>query len=374
MAFICGAAGLLLVALVLAEAFEALVLPRRVTRPYRVTRLYYRATWAAWKAGSTLVPQRRRETWLSAFGPLSLLTVFALWAAGLVVGFGLLHHAVAPAAGGLADSLYFSGVTFTTLGYGDVTPAGPAGRALAVLEAGMGFGYFAVVIGYLPVLYQAFSRREVMILLLDARAGSPPAAGRMLVRLPPGRGDGAALARFLEQAEAWSAELLESHLSYPVLSFYRSQHDNQSWLAALVCTLDASALLLTVVEGADRRQAGLTFAIGRHAAVDLALVFRQPPRQPEADRLPASRLDELCAKLRGEGVAVRDDEAARAKLAELRGLYEPFAVALAGYFRLPLPGIWPEGEKPDNWQTSAWMRRAEPLTALGVDPRDDHFD
>src|SRR5206468_4512146 len=173
-----------------------------------------------------------------------------------------------------------SGTTFTTLGYGDLTPVGPAARALAVAEAATGFGFFAVVISYLPVLYQAFSRREAFIALLDARAGSPPAAGRMLLRTPPGPAGAGCLGDFLAEAERWAAEVLEGHLSFPVLGYYRSQHDNQSWLAGLACVLDTSAVLLTVVEGADRTQARLTFAMARHAVVDLGLVLHRPPVLP----------------------------------------------------------------------------------------------
>lgn len=366
-------AGVLLILFVLVEAFEALVLPRRVTRPYRFTRLYYRVGWRVWRTAARLFRTHRREqTFLSAFGPLSLLVLFALWAAGLVLGFGLLHHA-APREAGLWESVYLSGTTFTTLGYGDVTPTVPASRALAVVEAATGFGFFAVVVGYLPVLYQAFGRRETLIALLDARAGSPPAAGRMLLRTPPGA-DGDTLVGFLAAAERWAAEVLEGHLSFPVLGYYRSQHDNQSWLAALTCVLDACAVLLTVVEGADRTQARLTFAMARHTVVDLGLVLRQRPAPPAEDRLTQARLGELVTALRAAGVKVRDDAAARTRLTELRGLYEPIVVGLAAHFRFVVPAVWPADEKPDNWQTSAWMRRAEPLTALGADPADDHFE
>jgi hypothetical protein len=157
-------AGAVLVLAILAEAFEALVLPRRVTRRLRFGRLYYRAGWRAWRTVADLLrPGPHREAVLSVFGPLSLLGLFALWAAGLVLGFGLLHHAVVPREGGVADSLYFSGVTFTTLGYGDLSPVGPVSRLLSVAEAATGFGFFAIVIAYLPVLNQAFSRREAFI-------------------------------------------------------------------------------------------------------------------------------------------------------------------------------------------------------------------
>jgi len=315
---------------------------------------------------------RYRLAILGAFGPFSLLALFAFWAAGLVIGFGLLHQAAAPEGRSLGDSVYLSGTTFTTLGYGDVTPTTSAGRVLSIVEALLGFGFLAVVIGYLPVFYQAFSRREVTISLLDARAGSPPVAGEMLMRLLPGRDDG--LDRILAELERWAAEVLEGHLSYPVLSYYRSQHDNQSWLAALTCAIDAAALLLTVADGDDRRQARVTFAMARHALVDVALVLHQRPVAPPEDRLQAERLAELLAALAAAGVTVRDDEAARNKLSELRGLYEPFAQALSDYLRLPLPPVWPPAGGPDNWQTSAWMRRAGKFESLAADPRDEHFD
>src|SRR5262249_34012551 len=149
---------------------------------------------------------------------------------------------------GLATYLYLSGTTFFTLGYGDVTPVGPFGRVLAVAESGLGFGFMAVIIGYLPVLFQAFSRREVTISLLDARAGSPPSAAQFLLRLArTERVD--AVEPFLAEWERWAAELLESQLSFPVLSYYRSQHDNQSWLAALTTVLDTCAFLIAGVKG-----------------------------------------------------------------------------------------------------------------------------
>lgn len=370
-----AAVGLLLNIYILTEVFEALVLPRRVTHPYRFTRLYYRAGWRVWRAAVRVfrVP-RRQQTALSIFGPLSLLILFALWAIGLIFGFGVMHHAIAPRPAGFWESVYLSGTTFTTLGYGDVTPTTPPARILAVAEAATGFGYFAVVISYLPVLYQTFSRREAFIALLDARAGSPPAAGVMLLRTPPTIEGDRTLGAFLAEAERWAAEVLEGHLSFPVVGFYRSQHDNQSWLAALTCILDACALLLTVVEGADRNQARLTFAMARHTVVDLGLTLRRLPQAPTEERLPESRLSDLLTALKTAGVKLRDDATSRSKLLELRGLYEPFIAGLAAFFSLVVPVVWPTDERPDNWQTSAWMRRADTLHALEAPPDDDHFD
>src|SRR5947207_341496 len=206
---------------------------------------------------------------------------------------------------GFGADVYMSGTTFFTLGLGDVVPRTPVAKTLTVIEAGTGFAFLAVVIGYFPVIYQAFSRRETAISLLDARAGSPPRAGELLRRH---RGpDGlAALERLLYEWEHWAAELLETHLSYPLLAYFRSQHTNQSWLSALTTVLDASALLMVGVEGACARQAHLTFAMARHAMVDLAQVFSTPPAGEGDDRLPPAALGRLRADLRAAGLPLAE--------------------------------------------------------------------
>jgi hypothetical protein len=382
MSILAALASLALIVLVLQDGFEAMVLPRRVTRPYRYTRLFYRNTWYFWRTAAQLVAAgRRRATFLSLYGPLSLLMLFTSWVLGLILGFALLHWSLdtalhAPDAKvGFGTYFYLSGVTFSTLGYGDITPAEGLGRALAVAEAGTGFGFLAVIIGYLPVLYQAFSRREVTISLLDARAGSPPSASQLLLRLAHASNLAATVDSFLAEWERWAAELLESHLSFPVLSYYRSQHDNQSWLAALTTVLDTCAFLIVGVKDAAPYQAQLTFAMARHAAVDLALVFRTPPLAPDPDRLPSERLARLRELMREAGLPLRDGPEIDKRLAGLRELYEPFVNALARFFMLTLPPVLPEKTTVDNWQTSAWTRRSPGIGRLPAGAAaDDHFD
>ena len=378
MSWISAAAALAVIAIVLIDTFQVMILPRRVSFKYRVARLYYHGAWIVWRAAAQWLPAgRRRNTILSVFGPLSLFGLLIVWAVGLIVGFGLLHWSVGTpityphdSDDSLGTYLYFSGTTFFTLGYGDVVPTRALGRTLSVAESGLGFGFLAVVIGYLPVLYQAFSRREITISLLDARAGSPPSAGEFLRRFAAARSLASA-GLLLAEWERWAAELLESHLSFPVLSYYRSQHDNQSWLGALTTILDTSALLIAGTGSPEGHQARLTFAMARHAAVDLALVFQTPPLPPEADRLPADQLERLTQSLRGSGLEWRDGIA----LADLRNLYEPFVIGLASYFRLTLPTFLPAKPPVDNWQTSAWMRRSPDLGGLpAAGTGDEHFD
>jgi hypothetical protein len=372
---------LALIVLTLWEAFESMVFPRRVTRSYRFTRFYYRSTWLLWRrAARGITTARRRETFLSIFGPLSLLGLFATWIAILIFGFALLHWGLSTPMHSPDDSndfgayWYLSGTTFFTLGYGDLTPSGPLGRFLAVVESGIGLGFLALVIGYLPAIFQAFSRRETTISLLDARAGSPPSAAQFLVRLFQAR-QSDAVGPFLEEWERWAAELLESHLSFPVLSFYRSQHDNQSWLAALTTILDTCALLLAGIRGKHDYQAQLTFAMARHAVVDLALVFKTPPHTPDPDRLPDGRCVQLKQQLLDAGIKWEDGPKIVPRYRELRDMYEPFVAALADYLLLALPPIFPEKGNVDNWQTTAWARRAPGIGKLvQPEPTDDHFD
>ena len=378
MEWLGAAVAVALIVVMLAEAFQAMILPRRVKHVYLV-RLVYQSTWRLWRTLAGLIPSgRRRNGFLSVFGPLLLLAMLALWAAGLIIGFALLQWSIGAGMSGQDHSfptyLYFSGTTFFTLGYGDLVPTGPVGRALSVFEAGLGFAFLAVTLSYLPVLYQAFSRREITISLLDARAGSPPTAGELLRRLAAGRSLAGA-GPFLIEWERWAAELLESHLSYPVLCFYRSQHDNQSWVGALTTILDTSALLIAGVDGPDGYQARLTFAMARHAAVDLALVFETPPRPPEPDRLPEAELGRLLEALRAAGVSIREGPAVARSLAELRGLYEPFVSALAAHFLWTLPPLQPDKPPVDNWQTTRWTERSPGLGGLagGAEERE-HCD
>lgn len=370
-----------LILLILVDAFEAIILPRRVTRPFRFARLYYQSTWRLWRLGARLLcPGKYRQSFLSAFGPLSLIGLFASWVFVLIVAFALLMWSLetpvrqaGDAPPGLADYLYLSGTTIFTLGLGDVTPLSPVGRLLTVLEAGMGFGFLASVISYLPVLYQSFSRREVTISLLDARAGSPPSASELLLRLAR-VGNAAALTPFLMEWERWAAEVLESQLSYPILSYYRSQHDNQSWLAALTTVLDSCAVVIAGIEDVDPYQAQLTFAMARHAVVDLALVFRLPPRPPDPPRLTPVQLERLRSLLGDAGLRLRTGSGLQANLTRLREMYEPFVGALAEFLFMTLPPFVREQDAVDNWQTTAWTRRAPGFSKLANLEGDDHFD
>jgi hypothetical protein len=353
--------GIALLALVLRDAFETIILPRRVRRIFRLTSIFYRVSWQTWRGVANLMSGRYRENSLSWYGPFSLLMLLTLWALTIVLAFGLLHYGAGSAlkmdgnAPGFLDDLYLSGTTFFTLGMGDVVPRVASAKFITVAEAGLGFAFLAIIIGYLPVIYQAFSRREIAISLLDARAGSPPSAGELLTR-HIASSNPEELARLLAEWERWSAEVLESHLSYPVLAYFRSQHGNQSWLAALTTILDTSALVMVGFDGWCMRQAHLTFAMARHAVVDLAQVFAVAPPEGPVDRLPDGEFERLINRLHEDGLTLEEGDV-RERLASLREMYEPYVDALSRHLALSLPEWNRSTPHPDNWEGAPWKTR-----------------
>jgi hypothetical protein len=252
------------------------------------------------------------------------------------------------------QDLYFSAASLVSSGTAGLAAHDTFARVVQVLDAATGLGVLTIVIGYLPSLYQAFSRRETTVSQLDARAGSPPSAGRLVVRATQ-RGGWPALNEYLRGWEVWSAELMETHLSYPMLAFFRSQHVNQNWLSALVTILDASSLAVSAAPEGTVEEARFTFAISRHAIADLAYTFRTKPTAATVDRLPAADFEALIAEVRSTGVELRDaPEAIRERLGRFRALYEPYAQVLAQRVELALPP-WLAPESPtDNWRTTAW--------------------
>jgi hypothetical protein len=373
-----GILGFALLVAILWDAFESVILPRHVRRSFRIARFFYRTAWGVWSLiAAYMRTPKRREGYLSYFGPLSLLLLIGFWALALVLAFAMLQWAAGSALtspgnpGTFRTDVYYSGTTFFTLGLGDITPHSAAARVLSVVEAGTGFGFLALIIAYLPTLYGAFSQREVNISLLDARAGSPPTASELLRRHGPERIQNG-LAQYLRDWETWSAQLMETHLSYAFLCFFRSQHDNQSWVAAFTAILDTCALLIAYGEGETKWQAQLTFAICRHAIADLAQIFGVRHRMPQPDRLPAEDLPKVRSLLVQCGVP-GCTEAGDAKLKELRLLYEPYLNGLSKLLLMPLPS-WGV-EIPARQENTVWGR----ITSKATSPRKpeevetDHF-
>ena len=356
-------AGLLLVLGIFWEAFETIVLPRTVARRLRFTTLFYEVVWRLGYKSVRLFRknQARREYVLSVLGPLSLILLVAMWSLGIITGYALLQAGMGTHLSGGDDTfgarMYLSATTFFTLGYGDSVALGGLGRFASMVEVGMGFGLFALVISYFPVLYQAFSARERVSLLLDARAGSPPVAAELLETYAD---DLVGLRELFAEFERWGASLLETYLSYPILTVYRSQHEELSWIASLTCVCDACALVQVAYIGDTKemnqlqRQARLTYAMLRHLVVDIAYVMNADPVTRGLDRLTSEGWDRTSSMLAKVGAPVCLGSASCDRLTELRADYEPYLLGLAEGLFLTVPPWMRLEHQAAAWETTAW--------------------
>jgi hypothetical protein len=357
--------GLGLLALLLVEFFVAFLLPRRVKRDPQIARGLLRMLWTPWRAVAARLPTHAGDTMLGIFGPLGLLTLLLVLSAGVVVGYAGIFwasggHLGARPGADFGDYLYFSAGAFFSASTPFI-PVSGLDKALQVVEAANGFAFLAIAIGYLPALFQAFSRRETAVSRLDPRAGSPPTVAALLERSAQ-RGGWPELDAYLREWETWTAELMETHLSYPILGYFRSQHVGQNWLAALTTVVDACAYAIAYGPHEAIEAAELTFRIGRHALADLAFVFdpRRVGRELDSQgrpRLSAEDLRELRARLENSGLHSVQSEESADQLGELRSSYEPYAIAIAGQLRLALPDWLPADEVRAYWRLSPTRRR-----------------
>jgi hypothetical protein len=363
MRILVGVIGGALVVLMLVEIFLSFLLPRRVKRDPRIVRSVFAYGWRPWRALACRLPDQAKDTMLGIYGPLGLVVNLVLWVAIMMLGYACLlwadgsHLRALAGARGAVDfgnDLYFAAATMTTNGPAGLAAHTSFARVIQVIDAGSGLAVLAIVIGYLPSLFQAFSQREATVSQLDARGGSPPTAGRLVTRTIH-RDGWPALGEYLREWETWVAELMETHLSYPVLAYFRSQHVNQSWLSALCTVLDSCALAVCAAPTGAVDPARFTFAIGRHAVADLSYTFRVQLTPPPRERLPREDFEELLRELREAEVELgAGSDEIYERLCRMRDLYEPYAYALARLLELPLPA-WMAPESPsDNWRTTEW--------------------
>ena len=351
--------GALMVSSILIDAFEVVLLPRPVRRRLQFNRYFFRLSWAVWVRIAGLWSEgRRKEDFLGVFGPFAMVLLFALWGAGLIGGFGLMQWALQqlmPDAGSdtLWSQILVSGDAFFTLGYGDNVPYNLLARLLVILEAGTGFGFIALTIGDLPVLYQHFARRDIQIIEFSARAGSPPTAAELLAW--HAHGDAESLERWLAGWETWASDLVESHAVYPMLAFYRSQHDGHSWLCSLAVVLDMCTLLIAGGGDARCRQATATFSALRRMVDESSEALDIRLGDPDSGRrMDGASLELLTPTVQRLFPEWRDDATTRDAIDRLRSTYEPQLQGLAAYLLLRLPDwVDPAGLVPERFGREA---------------------
>jgi hypothetical protein len=339
-----GAVGFLIVASILADVFLTVVVPRRAPstgRNLRLSKHVISGLWTAWRwLGLRIGSAERRESFLGSYGSLAVMLLLVAWVTGLIIGYGLLLDAmraqIRPEPDDIVTSFYFAGSAMLTLGFGDFVAVGGAARVLSLVAAGTGLGMFALVITLLFTLYGSFQRREVAVVVLEAGAGAPP-SGVSLLETYAWAGILDQLPRVFQDWQAWAAEVLDSHLAYPVLAYFRSSHDNDSWISSLGAVMDAATLVLTTIDDGPTGWAKLSRAVGGHCIEDLVLYFRLRV-VPEVG-LEREEFEEARRRLQRAGFRLRDPDQSWADFSRLRTEYAGRVNALARHWATP-PAQW----------------------------------
>jgi hypothetical protein len=333
-------AGIVILLWTLLDVVRTLVMPRAARGRFRLSRILFRLLWGPWRwAAVRRKTIQARERVLAGAAPFFFFLLLVGWVSLALLGYALILWSPAFVDGlgrggdAFGDAIYVAGSSLFTLGFGgDVTGWT---RAVVVIAGATGLGLFAVVIAYLPVLYQAFNRREVGVLLLDARAGSPPSGPELLHRMGSA-GVASSLPELFAEWERWAADVLESHMSYPLLALFRSPHDDTSWITSLGSVLDAATLILTSVEDEPDERARLLYGTGVHTVEDLFYYFRLSERETMIQR---DEFEDVLDDLKADGFSVRPVDEAFERFSEKRAKYAPRLDAIAVMFAAP-PALW----------------------------------
>ena len=337
-------AGVFLIACVLQDVFVSVVVPRRAPRDgrhLRLSALVIPRAWPLWRSlGLRISSAERRELFLGTYSSFVLVAVLIGWLFGLIVGYGLLFEAltaqIKPEPETFGAALYFAGVSVLTLGFGDYVAVQGAARFLTLAAGASGLGLFAVTITFLFSLYGSIQRREVEVVVLEAGAGAPP-SGVTLLETYAKAGILDDLPRVFRTWQAWSAEVLDSHLAYPILAYFRSSHDNDSWISSLGAVMDAATLVLTTIDDGPTGWAKLSRAVAGHCIEDLVHYFDLPDESDVG--VERSEFDEACARLQRAGFKLRDPDLAWANFSRLRLEYAGRVNVLARHWATP-PAQW----------------------------------
>jgi hypothetical protein len=338
--------GVVVVWLTLRSAIRTYLLPR--SAPDAIVRLAFIALRKTF--GLVMAPLKtyaERDRVLAYYSPLGMLMLLAVWLILVLLGYTCMFWAIGVESG--LRALALSGSSLFTLGYEPVTTLPQ--KLLTFTEAFVGPVLIALLIGYMPTIYGAFSKREALVNLLEIRAGNPPSAVGMITRyhrlnrLP-------SIGEMWVAWETWFTELEETHTSLAMLSFFRSPVPEHHWVSAAGAVLDAAALVLSTVDLPFDVQSALCLRGGYIALRRIADYFRLPydpdPRPDDPISVTRTQFDNACDLLALEGVPlVEDRDQAWRDFAGWRVNYDTVLLALAR-LTMATPAPWSSPEMPDQ--------------------------
>ena len=327
--------GIFLLALALWDLFQTVVVPRPTPGWFRIGRYLVRGSWRALLVLRDGRAGRSTDRVLGLFAPAATVTLLVAWLLTMIVGYGLVLYSIRdelrPVPPDLGTTIYFAATSVLTLGFGDIVADGMAARAVITVAAISGLGAVALVVTFLFSLYGSYQRREVRVVTLQAAAGAPPSAVALLetyahLDLTD------QLALLFREWQDWAAEVLDSHVAFPVLGYFRSSHDDLSWISALGTVLDASSLVLTTIEDVPRGDAKLFKRMGTHLVEDISNLGFGDGHPADLDR---SSFDAACDRLEGAGYRLAPRDVAWPAFEAARATYATALAAMASYWATP---------------------------------------
>jgi hypothetical protein len=303
----CVLGGVLVIAAVLDSALRTFVLPRGVSTP--LTRAVFTSVRAGFDTVARMAKSYEgRDRVMALYAPVALFTLVGTWVVLVLAGFAAIYYGLVTVRT-WRGAFELSGSSFFTLGF-VVPPHDLPSFMLVFAEAAVGLGVLALLIAYLPTIYNAFSRREVAVAQLQTRAGNPPSGVELLERYHA-IGWNERLPDLWEAWEVWFAELAETHTSLAVLVFFRSPNPHRSWVTASGAILDAAALANSMLSVPWSPQAGLCIRSGYLALREIAdffgIEYDPEPSPDDPISIDRSEFDDAYERLGGAGVPVRPD-------------------------------------------------------------------
>lgn len=298
--------GILVVYGALRSAVRTLLTPRSIRDP--ITSFVFRFVRRLFGARLRwLKSYHGRDRWMAYYAPTSLLVLLLVYLLLVQLGFMFLFWASGVPAWGEAFTI--SGSSLLTLGFARGTTF--LHTSLDFLEAAIGLILVALVIAYLPTMYNAYSERERAVTLLEVMAGKPPSAVTILLRYYRNNGLGQ-LNQLWANWQEWFAYLEESHTALAALVFFRSSRPEHSWVTSGGAVLDAAALALSTIDKPFDVQAALCIRSGYLALRRIADFFQvhyaEEPRFPD-DPISISRaeFDAAYDEMQEAGMPLKDD-------------------------------------------------------------------
>ncbi len=334
--------GVALTAITLFDVFQSVVFPRPSVGRVQLSVNLVRWTWSAWRA----VAQRphklqTREAALAAFAPLAVVGLLVLWGLLIIVGYALifngLHDGLSPQPDSFGTTLFFSAGRMLAFSVGGIEATQVPTRIFTSLEAATGFGLFALVISLLFSLFNAFQRREAAVVALDAIAGAP-STGLQLLETCAKDDLAPELEVTFDQWRMWSVDVLETHLTYPLLFFFRSSHDNEAWANSFGAVMDAAVLVISTIDGGPVGHAMLMHKVGSHLVADMRHYYYRGVHG-ESPGVEHEEFLSACDRLERAGYRLHERDAAWEKFSTLRGKYAPWLNEMTKGLAIP-PAPW----------------------------------